>query len=367
MLGPPLRFIDRTKVVFEGARYVFFGGNDYHRLSSHPQVVDAFCAAARTHGLSSAGSRVTTGNHPLYLELERDLARFLGVEASAVLPSGYLSNLVLLQAVAADFQRFFIDASAHSSLRDAAALLPADALHAFRHADAQDLVAQLRTHLRAGERPLVLTDGVFPSRGELAPLAAYRDAVAPAGGRILVDDAHGVAVVGATGKGSAGEWGVAAEHVLMAGTLSKGVGAFGGFVAGSEELVRQVHERSLAFTGSTGMSLPLAAAGIAALDVLGRTPAMITSLRARNLAAKERVRALGLDVPASPSAILSVTLGDAVRNGALGDALRAAGIYPPFINYPGCPPGGHFRFTFASAHTDGEVEALLAVIARAAH
>jgi len=366
VLGPPLRFIERTKVIFEGKTYLFFGGNDYHRLSSHPAVVGAFCEAARIHGLSSAGSRTTTGNHPLYLELEEAIARFVGAEAAAVFASGYLANLVLLQAAAAEFQRFFIDAEAHSSLFDAAAVLPAHAVHRFRHADAEDLAARVRADLAAGERPLVLTDGVFPSRGEMAPIGAYWDVIAPQGGRILVDDAHAVAVVGASGKGSAEEHGLSRASVLQTGTLSKGIGTSGGFVAGSRELVQDVEERSLAFIGSTGMSVPLAAAGVAALDLLARSPSMIAGLRARVLAAKERVRSLGLDIPRSPAAILSVTLGDAGRNRALREALLEAGIYPPFIHYPGGPPGGHFRFTLASAHTDEDVEALLGVIARVA-
>jgi 7-keto-8-aminopelargonate synthetase-like enzyme len=366
MLGPRLRFVDRTKVVHEGRTYVFFGGNDYHRLSNHPAVIEAFCAAARREGLNSAGSRTTTGNHPLYEELERALAAFFEAPEAVVFSSGYLGNLVLLQAMGGDFQRYFMDARAHSSITDAAAILDRDRVHRFRHLDPDDLANVLRAHLRPDERPLVLTDGVFPSTGIMAPLAAYRRVVEPWGGAILVDDAHGVAVVGPTGKGCVEEQGLPAEGVFVTGTLSKGFGAFGGFIVCGRELAETIRARSLAFIGSTGMSLPLAAACLKSIEILRSTPSMIASQRACVARVREALRVLGFAMPASPAPIVSVTFGDEARNGALREALLAAGIYPPFINYPGCPPGGHFRFTISSAHADEDVDRLLAVLTAAA-
>jgi glycine C-acetyltransferase/8-amino-7-oxononanoate synthase len=172
MPGPELVFHGRTEVDYAGRTLTFFGGNDYHRLSSHPEVVQALTAAAQRHGLNSAGSRATTANHPLYLELERQAAAFLGTEAATVCASGYMSNAMLIQAVAGEFTTLFLDEIAHPSLAEAAKLtgLPSNR---FRHCDPEDLALQCRTHLQAGDRPLVMTDGVFPNTGELAPLADY--------------------------------------------------------------------------------------------------------------------------------------------------------------------------------------------------
>jgi len=363
MLGPHLRFVERTKVVCDGRTLTFFAGNDYHRLSNHPAVIEAFCESAHREGLNSAGSRTTTGNHPLYVDLERAVARFFATEDAVVFSSGYLGNLILLQAIAQDFHRYFIDANAHSSVTDAAAILPRERVHAFAHFDPAGLAGTLRSYLRAGERPLVLTDGIFPSTGEMAPLAAYRPLIEPAGGAILVDDAHGVAVVGPTGKGTTEERSLPPAMVFTTGTLSKGFGTFGGFVAGSRDLAERIRAHSLAFIGSTGMTIPLAAAGLRSIEILETTPSMITSLRIRVARVRDAARALGFSMPDSPAPIVSVRHSDEARNSALREAILAAGIYPPFIRYPGAPAGGHFRFTLSSAHSDEEVERLLETLA----
>ncbi|HSB81240.1 MAG TPA: pyridoxal phosphate-dependent aminotransferase family protein, partial [Candidatus Methylomirabilis sp.] len=258
-LGPELRFLDRTKVLHEGKPYLFFGGTDYHRLASHPAVLRALREVAESDGLSCAGSRTTTGNHPLLPELERKVAAFLGAGEAALCSSGYLSNAVALEAVAGEFQRFFIDGGAHSSLAAPAGRLSRDAVVTFRHADPEDLTLELKTRLRPGERPLVLTDGVVPVDGEMPPLRVYWEAVRDFGGALLVDDAHGIAVVGPTGKGSPEEAGLSGGSFIQTGTLSKGLGAFGGLVAGQTGLAGKIAEKSLAFVGGTPIPPPLAA------------------------------------------------------------------------------------------------------------
>lgn len=361
-LGPELRFLDRTKVLYEGKTYLFFGGNDYHRLASHPDVLRAAREAADSDGLSCAGSRITTGNHPLLAELERRLAAFLGAGEAALCSSGYLSNTLALEAVAGEFQRFFIDGSAHSSVAAPAGRLPREAVVAFRHADPEDLERELKGRLRPGEKPLVLTDGVVPVDGELPPLGAYWEAVRDRGGALLVDDAHGIAVVGPSGKGSPEEAGLPPESFIQTGTLSKGLGAFGGLVAGPAGLAGKIVEKSQVFVGATPIPPPIAAAAIRSIEILQESPGLIAGLRGRMLRVRERIRALGFQVPSSPAPILSITHHDAGKNLRLRSLLLERGIYPPFIHYPGSPPGGHFRFTVSSAHAEEEVDRLLETI-----
>jgi len=361
-LGPELRFVDRTKVLHEGKTCLFFGGTDYHRLSSHPDVLRAVREVADADGLSCAGSRTTTGNHPLVVELERRLAAFLGAGAAVTCPSGYLSNAMALEAVAGEFQRFFIDGSAHSSLAGPAGRLPREAVLTFKHADPEDLQRLLKGCLRPGERPLVLTDGVVPVDGELPPLVAYWELVRQFGGALLVDDAHGIAVVGPGGKGSPAEAGLPAEAFIQTGTLSKGLGTFGGIVAGPSAIAGRILEKSLTFVGATPIPPPLAAAAIRSIVILQASPGLLASLRARAFRVRERVRALGFRVPASPAPILSVTHHDTEKNLRLRSLLFERGIYPTFTNYPGSPPGGHFRFAISSAHTEEEIDLLLETI-----
>lgn len=361
-LGPELRFLDRTKVLYEGKPYLFFGGTDYHRLASHPDVLRALREVADSDGLSCAGSRTTTGNHPLLVELERRAAAFLGAGEAALCSSGYLSNAVALEAVAGEFQRFFIDGSAHSSLAAPAGRLPKEAVITFRHADPEDLVRELKARLRPGERPLVLTDGVVPVDGEMPPLRAYWEAARDFGGALLIDDAHGVAVVGPTGKGSPEEAGLPAGSFIQTGTLSKGFGAFGGLVAGQTGLAGKIVEKSQTFVGGTPIPPPLAAAAIRSIEILQENRGLIAGLRGRVLRLRERVRALGFRVPASPAPILSITHHDTGKNLCLRSLLFERGIYPPFIHYPGSPPGGTFRFAVSSAHAEEEVDLLLETI-----
>jgi 7-keto-8-aminopelargonate synthetase-like enzyme len=364
-LGEELRFVERTKVDHGGRRWLFFGGTDYHRLSSHPEVVAALGAAALEEGLSCAGSRITTGNHPLLTRLEERISEFLGggLEA-AVCAGGYLANTVLLETVGRDFQRFFLDAGAHVSVAAATEGLARTRVHRFRAGDPEDLARSLARRARPGERPLVLTDGVGSGNGALPPLAAYWETVRAYGGQLLVDDSHGLAVLGASGRGSPEEAGLPAEAYFHSGTLSKGFGCFGGLAAGPAGFRLRVAERSRAYIGATPVPPPLAAAALRALELVRAHPEWISGLRRRALAFRARLAALGLPEPDSPAPIFSVAGGDEPRRRRLGALLREAGIYPSFINYPGSPAGGHFRFALSSVHADAEVELLAQVLER---
>lgn len=361
MLGPELVFVGRTEVLFGEKRLTFFGGNDYHRLSSHPETVQALTEAATQYGLNSSGSRATTGNHPLYRALETRLAAFLGVEAAAVFSAGYLSATILLQTIGEEFSLLFLDERAHPSLADAARQsgLP---IVRFHHADPDSLQTQLTSLLHAGDRPLVLTDGVFANSGVIPPLEEYLELLERYDGRIVVDDAHGVGVVGPTGKGSWEERGAQRERIYQMGTLSKGFGGFGGLITGERALVNKIRARSAAFIGSTPPPLPIVAATIHAIDLLAAQPEQIALLQQRARAVKPALSALGFAVSDGPSPICSVTFLNEAKNHSLYDLLLERGVYPSFINYPGCPPGGHFRFTLSSAHTDLQIETLLECI-----
>jgi 8-amino-7-oxononanoate synthase len=365
MLGPELMPVGRTEVLFAGRKLTFFGGNDYHRLSSHPEVVAALTEAALRYGLNTAGSRVTTANHPLYLALEAQAAAFLGTEAAAVCAAGYMSNAMLMQAVAGEFTVLFLEEIAHPSLAEAAILSGLPTIR-FRHCDAEDLAQACRTHVKAGDRPLVLTDGVFANTGELAPLADYADVLRPYDGRIHIDDCHAFGVIGLEGRGSWEEAGLDRALVLQAGTLSKALGGFGGIVAGTNDLITTLRARSTVFIGSTPLPLPIAAAAAKAAAILGAEPERIALLRRRALALKPALRALGFAVSEGPSPICSVTFRDEARNRALYDLLLANDIYPSFINYPGCPPGGHFRFTLSSEHNEDQIARLYITLQTAA-
>jgi 8-amino-7-oxononanoate synthase len=361
MLGPVLRFVDRNYVLFEDKKLLYLGGIDYHRMSNDPMILKAVAEAAVEYGLNPTGSRTTTGNHPLYLELERKVADFFESEQSVVFPSGYLGNLILLQAIADEYDLLLLDQISHSSIVDAARQ-SGKRMVFFNHLDAQDLDQKFKTHVRARLKPLIMTDGVFSARGEIPPLDQYAEIVRRYDGKILIDDAHGMAVVGKSGKGSWEEKGIPRDLIYQTGTLSKGFGVFGGIIPGKRQLISEIQKKSLAFVGATGLPLPFAAAAIKSVDYMLSHREIIVDLQKRSLELKNQFRQLGFDLPQSPSPIFSITFYDEDKNKRLYDLLIKNGIYPPFINYPGAPPGGHFRFIITSITTQEQVNLVFETI-----
>lgn len=340
----------------EGHALVFFGGYDYHRLSRHPEVIASHNAAALEFGLSTGGSRATTGTCALHEQLERELAAFLSTEAAAVTTSGYVANLVAVQA-AADFADVAIlDDAAHASLHDAAAAcaLP---LRQFRHTD----LAGLASLMLDVAWPLVVTDGVFGATGNTPPLREYAAVVAAHGGSLLIDDCHGFGVMGATGKGSWEAFGLSCKTILQTGSLAKALGASGGLVAGNATFVERCR-RSPAYIGSSALPPPACAAALASLRLLRAHPEWIEGLQQRAIRAKLRIRAFGIDTPLTVAPVISVPVTGEVMKTKLRMTLLANGIFPTFTNYPGAPAGGHYRFALSSAHTDEQIERLIAAI-----
>ena len=191
-LPSPLRRIGRTWVAHRALRLSYFGGCDYFRLACHPFLCRAARTAIKNYGLNVSASRVTTGNHQLYETLEDELAKFFGVPAAVLLSSGYAANLAVAQALAGEFTHVLLDAQAHPSLQDAAQFLQCPARE-FKHRDPEDLSRLLRG-CGAKARVIVLTDGLFPHDGSIAPLKEYQARLRPKS-LLLVDDAHGAGVL----------------------------------------------------------------------------------------------------------------------------------------------------------------------------
>ncbi len=357
MKGLPdrLRQVDLTRVEWRGRPWVYFGGCDYFRLSRHPQVIAAARATLEAHGFGVAASRLTTGNHPLFAELETWLARFFRAERALLVDSGYATNPIVARALAGDVTHAFLDARAHASLRDAAADLGC-AVVEFGHCDAEDLRRRLR-QLPPRSRPLVLTDGVFSHDGSLAPLAAYLEWL-PKTGRLLVDDAHGVGTLGRHGRGSLEEAGVRGPRIVVTGTLSKAFGSFGGFVLGPRTLIDRIITGSRWFGASTPMPLPATAAALAAGQLIANDRPMRARLRTNSAQIKAAARVAGFDLPDNVSPMLGLALPGPGANARLRRALLARGVYPSHIRYPGGPPGGFYRFAISSEHRPEELDRL---------
>ena len=354
----PLEFIGHTCVRYRGRKLVFFSGCDYFRMARHPQVLAAARASLREDGLGVAASRLTTGNHARYAELEHDLARFFGAEDALLVSTGYLSDTIVGQALAGRFSHALIDSQAHPALQDTARFLDCPVLR-FQHRDAED-VGRAAQRCGPGARLILLTDGMFSRDGAAAPLAAYLH-VLPRDAWLLVDDAHGAGVLGHTGKGTLEHEGVARRRIIQTVTLSKAFGAYGGAILGSRALRRRILERSGMFVGSTPIPLPLLRAAGQSLRLLSATPGYRRRLVDNSAFVKTALRAAGWEVADLPGPIVMLAPKPAVA-AKLKSALLGAGIYPPFLRYPGGPANGYFRFVISSEHSQSQLDSLVRVL-----
>ena len=355
----PLKFVGANEVRFRRRTLLYFSGCDYFRLARDPRLAAAAKKTLAESGLNVAASRLTTGNHAIYSRLENELAKFFAAESALLLPDGYLAPLAVASALAGEFSHALIDESAHGALVDAAKMLGCP-VKKFRHRDAADLKKVLSKCGR-NARPLLLTDGMFSHDGSVAPLRGYLK-ILPRGGMILVDDAHGAGVLGATGRGTLELEKVGRGRVIQCATLSKAFGAYGGVILASRILRKKIISRSRAFVGTTPLPPPLAGAALAALKILRAEPQRRKKLF-RNLEfVRTRLRAAGWKTSETPGPIVRWPLLPEVQENELKKRLLAAGIYPPYLRY-GHAAHGAFRFVISSEHTPAHLEKLCAVLA----
>ncbi|HEV2284608.1 MAG TPA: 8-amino-7-oxononanoate synthase [Steroidobacteraceae bacterium] len=347
----------RALLTVRGRTLVDFSSNDYLGLARHPALAGAMRAAADAAGAGSAASHLVTGHGAEHQQLEEELAAFTGRARALLFSSGYMANLAVIGALAGRGERVVLDRLSHASLIDGARLSGAD-LRRYAHAD-----ARAAAHF-VDEDPehtaLIGTDGVFSMDGDLAPVAELAQLARRAGAWLVVDDAHGLGVVGAGGGGTLEEQGVESSEVpVLIGTLGKAFGSFGAFVAGEAALIDYLTQKARSYIYTTALPQPVAAASRAALKVAQSEGWRRTHLTA--LIGRFRRRALGCGVPlaASGTAIQPVMLGSEAAVLAAQRALEAAGFCVVAIRPPTVPPGSaRLRVTLTAAHTEAQVDRL---------
>jgi 8-amino-7-oxononanoate synthase len=341
----------------DGRRLISFSCNDYLNLSQHPAVIKAATEAAVRYGVGAGASRLVTGNHPLYAELETRLARLKGSEAACVFGSGYLANTGVIPALAGADDLILIDELSHACIH-AGAKLSGATVQFYRHADMEHAEALLAEHRVRHPHALIVTDGVFSMDGDLAPLAQLSRLAQRYDAWLLTDDAHGLGVVG-NGRGSSFANG-AADVPLQMGTLSKAIGAYGGYLCGSQAVVDLMRTRARTFIYSTGLPPPVAAAAIAALELIEREPDYTAApLR------KARMFTRALNLPEAQSAIVPLIVGESDAALAESEYLQEEGFLVVAIRPPTVPAGtARLRFAFTAQHPDAEVERLAGIVRR---
>jgi glycine C-acetyltransferase len=321
----------------DGKKVLMFCSNNYLGLSNHPRLKAAAIRAVETHGVGSGSVRPIAGNMDLHVELEHRLAKFKHAEASLVYQSGFATNAGLIPQLAGEGDLIISDELNHGSIIDGVRLSRADRA-VYHHADPADLervLAQAEEHVPAFRRILVITDGVFSMDGDVAPLDRIAALAKDHGAMVYVDDAHGEGVLGPGGRGIVSHFGLRRDqvHVEM-GTFSKAFGVVGGHISGSQSLVDFAYNRSRTWLLSGSHPPPVAAACIAAIDVLESEPEHVTRLWEHTRRFKKAMSDLGFRTGKSETPITPVMVGESAVAKRLSQQLFELGVFALPIVFP---------------------------------
>ena len=355
------RLVDTTRLdgiwaLRNGRRLLSFSCNDYLNLSQDPAIKAAAIDALQRYGIGSGASRLVTGNHPVFAALEARLARLKQTQAACVFGSGYLANIGIIPALIGADDLVLVDELAHACLFAGARLSRATVMP-FRHSDLTHVQALLDQHRTRHPRALIATDGVFSMDGDLAPVAGLAAVAERFDAWLMTDDAHGIGVVGG-GRGSTFINGENAAVPLQMGTLSKAIGAYGGYLCASASVIELIHNRARSFVYSTGLPPAIAAAAVAALNRIEADPDYAALPLAK---ARAFTRRVGL--PEAESPIVPLIVGDAEAALAASRLLEAEGFLVIAIRPPTVPAGtARLRFAFTAQHPDREIERLADIV-----
>jgi len=351
-----------AEVVVDGKPCLNFCSNDYLGLANHPDVVAAFTAAANDFGVGSGASHLVCGHSSLHHQLEQELADYVGRDRAVLFSAGYMANLGVVNALVGKQDAVFEDKLNHASLLDAG-LLSGARFQRFLHNDLANLEARLKKSTE--NKKLIVVDSVFSMDGDLAPLDDLAALAKQYNAGLMADDAHGFGVLGNSGAGCAEHFQLDQQQlpVLMA-TLGKGLGCFGAFVAGSEQLAETLIQFARPYIYTTALPPAVAAATLASLKIMREDVARRQHLQSLIAYFRERAETLGLTLMPSITAIQPLMIGTSEQALAISDALLAKGFLISAIRPPTVPVNSaRLRITLSAAHSEQQVERLLVALA----
>ncbi|SHJ87277.1 aminotransferase class I/II-fold pyridoxal phosphate-dependent enzyme [Propionispora hippei] len=305
--------------------------------------------AAKLYGTGAGGARLTTGTYPLLEQLEKELAIFKETQASLLFNTGYMANIGVISSLAGPEDVIFSDQLNHASIIDGCRLSRAKTV-IYRHKDMEDLYRLLKDTPCTGNR-FIITDGVFSMDGDISPLNHIVDLAQSCGAIVMVDDAHATGVLGAGGKGSASYFGLTGQVHIQIGTLSKALGAEGGFVAGSSLLIEYIKNTARSFIFSTAPAPAAMGGALAALRRLVAEPQLVERLFANARYVREGLREAGVPLDTGTTPIIPIMLGEAEKAVWLMNKLKRSGIIVTAIRPPSVPDGtSRLRLTVSAVH-----------------
>ncbi len=347
-----------SSIIIDNNEYLYFSGTSYYSLHSNEEMKQASTRAINTFGLGSAVSRATYGNTPLLYNLEKEISGFFESECSVYLPSGYLSNLAGMGALLRiyKYEIIFIDEGSHYSVFDGAKAMGVDVVK-FNHCDAEDLEKKLS---RTGKRSLIATDGVFPLFGEVSPLNKYNKFLDKYNTLLWVDDAHGVGVLGDTGKGSLEHHNVKHKKAFFGATLSKAFGGYGGFITGDYSFIENIKNGDVV-KGTNSMPSSVMASSLKGLEILRLNPKMRFKLRDNAIYLKQKLNEIGISTVDNNMPIVAWQLDNEKLMVRIQTNLFNKGIAIQFLKYSGSN-GGALRVVTFSNHSKEQIGKLITTL-----
>src|ERR1041385_6126933 len=354
---------------FDGKRVINLASNNYLGLTTHPKLREAAIEATRKYGVGPGAVRTIAGTMSLHMELEEKIARFKGVEACVVFQSGFTANAGTVSGILGKEDFIISDELNHAAIIDGARLSRAKIL-VFRHKDIAHAEEQLASIKDQPGRKLIITDGVFSMDGDIGPLPALCDLAEKYGSIMMVDDAHASGVLGRNGRGTVDQFNVHGRVDVQVGTLSKAIGALGGYVCGTRELIEFLYHRGRPFLFSTSHPPSVAATCIAAFEVLEQEPELMDKLWANTRFFKKELGLLGFNIggistPASETPITPIIVGEGRLAMEFSRELFNEGVFTPGIAYPTVAEGkARLRTIMTATHTQEQLSQALEVLKR---
>jgi glycine C-acetyltransferase len=352
---------------YDGKRVINLASNNYLGLCNHPKLEEAAHQAITQHGVGSGAVRTIAGTMKIHMELEEKIARFKNVEACVVFQSGFTANAGTVGSILGKEDFILSDELNHASIIDGARLSRAK-IKVFRHKDVAHCEQLLQEIEHEPGKKLVITDGVFSMDGDIGPVDRLAALAEKYGAIMMVDDAHASGVLGRNGRGSVDHFGVHGMVDVQVGTLSKAIGALGGYVCGSRDLIDFLYHRARPFLFSTSHPPSVAATCIAAFDILENEPERIARLWDNTAYFKQQLSSAGFDIggrstPASETPIIPIILGDGRLTMEFSRELFAQGLMATGIAFPTVPQGkARVRIIMTSEHTRPELEQALDIL-----
>jgi glycine C-acetyltransferase len=347
---------------FDGREVINLSSNNYLGLTTHPKLRERALEAIRKFGVGSGAVRTIAGTMSIHLELEEEIARFKHVEASVVFQSGFTANAGTVQAILGREDIIISDQLNHASIIDGCRLSRAE-IKVFPHKDIEACEGILKEIAGRKCRKLLITDGVFSMDGDIAPLPQLVELAEKYGCIMMIDDAHASGVLGRNGRGTVDHYNLHGRVDIQVGTLSKAIGALGGYVCSTRDAIEFLYHRARPFLFSTSHPPSVAATCLAAFEVLEEEPQLIDHLWANTRFFKEGLKKLGFNTGVSETPITPVIVGDAALAHQFSRELFAAGVFAQSLGFPTVPEGkARIRTIVTATHTQEELTRALDIL-----